>query len=213
VEARGAQRRHRWHRDEREVEFSRIVAFSDGVFAIAITLLVLNLHVPGHLHGDQVFDSLRDQDSSLLAYALSFAVIGRLWMVHHRFFGEVTHFDDRLLSFNLAYLAFVVLIPFTTEILGDYDNTTAGVIIYAANLVLVSVVGTAMFVYAGRSGMTVGEFRRAIGRPLRMRSFSVGAVFALSIPVALVSPTLAKLMWLVGIFLPGERSEEPEGEA
>jgi uncharacterized membrane protein len=209
----GSRRKHRWHRQEREVEFSRIVAFSDGVFAIAITLLVLNLRIPANIPGDQVFDALRDQDGNLLAYGLSFAVIGRLWMVHHRFFGEVTHFDDRLMSLNIAYLAFVVLIPFTSEILGDHGNTTAGVIIYATNLVVLNAVGATMFFYAGRSGMTRDGFQRYIGRPLRMRSLSISAVFALSIPVAIVSPTISILMWVFSIFLPGERIEGPEGDA
>jgi uncharacterized membrane protein len=209
----GSRRKHRWHRQEREVEFSRIVAFSDGVFAIAITLLVLNLHIPADIPGDQVFDALRHQDSDLLAYALSFAVIGRLWMVHHRFFGEVTHIDDRLLSLNLTYLAFVVLIPFTSEILGDHGNTTAGVIIYAANLLLLNAIAATMFFYAGRSGMAGDDFQRYIERPLRMRSLSVGAVFALSIPVAVVSPTVSILMWVFSVFLPGDRIEGPDQDA
>ena len=76
-------------RDGNEIEFSRIVAFSDGVFAIAITLLVLGLGVPRHLHGESLGEALWDQRESFFAYALSFAVIGRFWVVHHRFFSDV----------------------------------------------------------------------------------------------------------------------------
>jgi hypothetical protein len=80
-------------REENEVEFSRIVAFSDGVFAIAITLLVLNLSVPEHIHGDDLNEVLWEQRQDLLAYVISFAVIGRFWIVHHRFFASVVGFD------------------------------------------------------------------------------------------------------------------------
>ena len=92
-------------REENEIEFSRIVAFSDGVFAIAITLLVLGLDiscVPSP-RPDRP-DAIRDQWDNFLAFAISFAVIGRFWIVHHRFFGEVKAFDGRLLSLNLLYL-------------------------------------------------------------------------------------------------------------
>jgi uncharacterized membrane protein len=201
-------RRHRRHREGHEIEFSRIVAFSDGVFAIAITLLVLNLHIPDDLAGSQVWPALRDQGGDLLAYALSFAVIGRLWMVHHRFFAEVTHFDDRLMSLNLGYLAFVVLIPFTSEVLGDHGDTTAGVIIYAINLVALNLLGTALFVYAARAGLTRERFRRFVDQPLRMRNLTTGLVFAASIPVAVLAPNVAIAMWVASVFLPGERIDE-----
>ena len=98
-------------RAENEIEFSRIVAFSDGVFAIAITLLVLNLGVPEHIRHDDLWPVLREQGQDLFAYGLSFAVIGRFWVVHHRFFGDVTGFDGRLIALNLFYLAWIVLIP------------------------------------------------------------------------------------------------------
>jgi uncharacterized membrane protein len=205
VEAESAEGRHRWHREERTVEFARIVAFSDGVFAIAITLLVLNLHIPEHIPSDQVFSSLLDQQGDLIAYGLSFAVIGRLWLVHHRFFGEITRFDERLMTFNLAYLAFVVLIPFTSEVLGDHGDTTAGVVIYAVNLLTINVVGSWMFFYAGRAGLARERFRRHLEHPLRMRNLTSGAVFALSIPVALLAPSVAIAMWVASVLLPGER--------
>jgi uncharacterized membrane protein len=88
------------HREENEIEFSRIVAFSDGVFAIAITLLVLNLGVGEGVKDGELGTVLWSHHQDLFAYALSFAVIGRFWLVHHRFFGEVTGFDSRLIWLN-----------------------------------------------------------------------------------------------------------------
>jgi uncharacterized membrane protein len=91
-------------RTENEIEFGRIVAFSDGVFAIAITLLVLNLEVAKGLTEGQIDNALWEQREFFLAYAISFAVIGRFWLVHHRFFSEVEAFDGRLIGLNLRHL-------------------------------------------------------------------------------------------------------------
>src|ERR687892_2447499 len=84
AEVRSVQPRHR---DEWGIEFSRIVAFSDGVFAIAITLLALAIEVPEDLPSDTtVTQMLENQSGDLIAYAISFAVVGKLWLSHHRFF-------------------------------------------------------------------------------------------------------------------------------
>jgi uncharacterized membrane protein len=203
VEAQG-ERTSRWGRDEDSVEFSRIVAFSDGVFAIAITLLVLNLNIPERLApGQSVGDVLWDQNGDLLAYALSFAVIGRLWLVHHRFFGEITQFDSTLMALNLVYLGFVVLIPFSSDVIGNHGGTSAGVIVYATNLSIANFLGAAMFLYSARAGLSLERFVRYAERPTRLRNFVGGVLFALSIPVALLSPTAAILMWVALFFVPG----------
>jgi uncharacterized membrane protein len=204
VEAQG-KAELRWSRDADGVEFSRVVAFSDGVFAIAITLLVLNLQIPADLRGESVGHALNDQAGNLLAYALSFAVIGRLWLVHHRFFGEVTHFDSHLMSFNLLYLGFVVLIPFTSSVLGDHGDTTAGVIVYAVNLAITNFLGAAMFLYAARSGLTRDRFVRYVESPLRLRNVAGGIIFGLSIPIAVWNPLVAILIWGILFLVPGRR--------
>jgi uncharacterized membrane protein len=204
VEAEAAHRKDRWGREERGVEFSRIVAFSDGVFAIAITLLVLQINIPETLpDGEHVGDAVWGQKGDLLAYALSFAVIGRLWLVHHRFFGDVTSFDGRLMGLNLVYLGFVVLIPFSSEVLGDYGDTEAGVILYAANLSLTNLIGGAMFLYAARAGITTQSFVEYVRSPIRLRNFAGSIVFAISILIALLDPLAAILIWGVLFLVPG----------
>jgi uncharacterized membrane protein len=204
MEAGAEHRKGRWGREERGVEFSRIVAFSDGVFAIAITLLVLQIEIPASLpEGKSVGDALWDEQGNLLAYAVSFAVIGRLWLVHHRFFGDVTHFDGNLMALNLVYLGFVVLIPFSSEVLGEHGDTTAGVILYAANLSIVNLIGGLMFLYAARAGITTASFVEYVRSPLRLRNFAGSVIFALSIPIALLDPLAAILIWGVLFLVPG----------
>lgn len=190
-------------REGNEIEFSRIVAFSDGVFAIAITLLVLNLEIAKGLSGSEVADALWGERSNLLACAISFAVIGRFWIVHHHFFGEVTAFDGRLLGLNLLYLGCIVLIPFSSEVLGEYGGETAAVVLYSANLVAVILVGQLMAADANRAGLTTADAKTR--REGSIRSMYIAAVFLLSIPVAFVAPTVAPYMWLVLFLDPAGR--------
>jgi uncharacterized membrane protein len=181
-------------REENEIEFSRIVAFSDGVFAIAITLLVLNLGVPEHIRHDDLWPVLRDQGQDLFAYGLSFAVIGRFWVIHHRFFGDVTGFDGRLIAFNLFYLAWIVLLPFSSQVLGDHGGDEAAVILYAINLIGVILSGVLMFADARRAGLSRISVEEAKGG--QRSALIVAAVFMASIPVALLDPHLAPYCWL-----------------
>jgi uncharacterized membrane protein len=195
-----AKAREAKHREENEIEFSRIVAFSDGVFAIAITLLVLNLGVDEGVRDGELGRALWDQHQDLFAYVLSFAVIGRFWLVHHRFFGEVTGFDSRLIWLNLFYLAWIVLIPFSSQVLGDYGGSSAAEVLYAGNLVGVMLSGTLLFADAQRAGLTRTESAEA--REGRWHALLIALVFAASIPVALVNPDLAPYCWLALFIVP-----------
>jgi len=190
------------HRGESEVEFSRIVSFSDGVFAIAITLLVLGLTVPEH--STDLTQALLDNHNDLLAYAISFAVLGKYWLSHHRFFSILERFDGTLMGLNLLYLAFIALVPFTSGVLGDYDNNTAAIVLYAINMILVSGTFSAQVVYSYRNGLVRPEARAFERRYAGPANLIVIGVFLVSIPVAFVSPLAATLMWLV-IFLVGAR--------
>jgi uncharacterized membrane protein len=202
-----ARERKTKRREGNEIEFGRIVAFSDGVFAIAITLLVLSINVPDHLRDESLASALWGQRQDMLAYALSFAVIGRFWVVHHRFFGEVVGFDNRLLSLNIFYLAWIVLIPFTSEVLGDHGGEAAAVVLYAANLSGVVLTGMWMAADARHAGMTTID--PAAHREQRYRSLYIAAVFLASVPVAVVAPGIAPLMWLALFLDPAARFAAP----
>jgi len=190
------------YREEAEVEFNRIVAFSDGVFAIAITLLVLGLTVPEKT--PDLTQALLDNHNDLLAYAISFAVLGKYWLAHHRFFSALARFDGTLMGLNLLYLAFIAIVPFTSGVLGDYDNNTAAIVLYAINMTLVSGSFYAQIVYSYRNGLVRPEARAYEHRYVGPASLVVIGVFLLSIPVAFASPLAATLMWLA-IFFIGNR--------
>jgi len=187
-------------RAENEIEFSRIVAFSDGVFAIAITLLVLQLGVRPGVTDHELGKALWNERQDLFAYAISFAVIGRFWLVHHRFFGDVTGFDGRLIVLNLFYLAWIVLIPFSSQILGDHGGAEAAVILYAANMVGVILAGVWLFADARRAGLSRVSAEQA--RAGERSALAIAAIFLLSIVLALFSPALATYGWLALFFVP-----------
>lgn len=200
-------------REENEIEFGRIVAFSDGVFSIAITLLVLNLTVTKGLSTADLTNELFDLWDNLLAFALSFAVIGRFWVVHHRFFAEVDAFDGRLLGLNLLYLASIVLIPFSSEVLGEYGGETPSVVLYSVNLAAVVLVGLWMSVDARRRGLT--SIDDQTHRESRVRATYIAGVFMLSIPLAFVVPRAAGYLWFLLFLDPSKRltrraTSEPE---
>lgn len=190
-------------RADNEVEFGRIVAFSDGVFSIAITLLVLNLGIDKGLTEGQIDNALWDQREMFLSYAISFAVIGRFWLVHHRFFAEVQAFDGRLIGLNLVYLGWIVLIPFSSEVLGEYGGKTTAVVIYSVNLAVVVLLGLLMSVDARRRGLTKIDDRTH--RENQIRATYIAGIFLLSIPVALVAPNVAPWLWLVLFVDPSSR--------
>jgi uncharacterized membrane protein len=196
-----AEKHESWRaRAESETEFARVVAFSDGVFAIAITLLVLQIDVPQSAESSsELWHEIFVQNGNIYAFAISFAVIGRFWVIHHRFFGELTGFDSRLMAINLLYLFWVVAIPFSSQVLGLYGDTTTGVVIYAANLAILTLVGVLMTTYAVRFGLVADE-RSEVVTANRRGGVWACIVFTASIPVALVAPSIAPLLWLLLFF-------------
>ena len=104
---------------------NRIIGFSDGVFAIAITLLVLTLEVPANLtSSEEVSSFLWGALPQVLVYAVSFMVIGTFWLRHHRMLMLCRAVDGRMLVLNLVFLAFVSLLPFPTDLLGNVQTPT-----------------------------------------------------------------------------------------
>jgi uncharacterized membrane protein len=177
------------------IDFARIVAFTDGVFAIAITVLVLGIDVPDELPDDGLADFLLDSWRQLFAYFLSFAVIGRFWLSHHQVFSTLHDFDRRLLVLNLVYLSFLVLIPFPTNLLGEYGSKPEPVAAYAFVIGSVSLLSWGMLRYALRHGH-VGAGLRAEASEMAVGALFPALVFFVSIPIALLSPTVAQLAWL-----------------
>jgi uncharacterized membrane protein len=178
---------------------TRLEAFSDGVLAVAITLLVLDLHV-NPLAPEGLARQLADQWPSFAAFGVSFLVIGVIWVNHHVVLGMVTAPDRVLLFDNLLLLAFVVSVPFTTSTLAGYlaSGRTAdirlAVLLYGASMTGMAIAFTLLFARATRP--TPGE--GPAWPPSRVRAIARFGVGVVLYPlVALVGLVNAPIMLLV----------------
>jgi uncharacterized membrane protein len=198
--------------DDRQQAYglARLLALSDGVFAFALTLLVVQLAGPVLPRGEvgQLGARLLDQAPSYLSYLISFGVISLYWYQHHRIFRYVRRWDPWLIILNLGMLLFIAVMPFPTAIMGRYGDQSLAVILYAAILGTTGLLAWLMWWYASRRGlMTPSLDRRSAGR-LMWRAFVTPAVFFLSIPVAIWQPVVAQISWSsiwVGIYLLSRR--------
>jgi uncharacterized membrane protein len=188
--------------EEQAFDYARTVALSDGVFAIALTLLVLNITVPElskSEHG-RLGRQLIDHRQEFVSYAISFAVVSVFWVRHHVFFRRLSRLDARLVVVNLAYLAFVAFVPYPTRLVGVYGDEPAAVVLYAATLAILAMLAGLLRSHARRAGLVTPQGLREIDR--REHWLVAPSIFLISIPIAFVSATVAQLMWLL-VLLPG----------
>ena len=197
------------------VEFARTLTFTDGLFAIAMTLLVVDLAVPtlseaGSVH--ELADKLNDDSAKFISFFISFAVIGRYWFAHHTYFSALARIDRGLIGLNLLYLAFIAFLPFPTALLGEYFENPLSIAIYAVNVALVSGMEVVLFSYAYNHGLLARKLPRDVYRYGAAMSLSPVLFFLLSIPVAFVSTAVAACMWFLGIpFAAIAERWKPEG--
>jgi uncharacterized membrane protein len=179
-----------------------LLAFSDGVFAIAITLLVVGIAVPTLADGDSIdelADALHDLAPNFISFFISFGVIGRYWVAHHHFFALLARADGGLVGINLLYLAFIAFLPFPTALLGTYFENPLSVSLYAVMVAIVSGLEVVLFRHAHRRGLLSEEMPADVYRWGVIGSLSPVAFFLASVPVAFVSTTLAVGVWFLGI--------------
>jgi len=175
----------------------RLFAFTDGVFAIAITLLVLGLELPAGLATDELRAAVREQLPQLFAAGLSFLLIGVFWISHHRLFDYVERADLVTLRLNLALLGTIVVLPFATDVLAEYGQTAAATIGYAVVIAATALLQAAIWRHVVRRGLVSPGLPPGLSRSVTVGQLSVAAVFLASAPVALLSPTAAKYSWLL----------------
>jgi uncharacterized membrane protein len=201
--------------DRDSVEFARTVAFTDGLFAIAMTLLVVSLAVPTLSDTDsvgQLADKLGDDSATFVSFAISFAVIGRYWLAHHAYFSALARLDRTLIALNLLYLAFIAFLPFPTALLGTYFENPLSITIYAINVAIVSGMEVVLFSWAQNHDLLEKKLPRDVYRYGSAMSLAPVFFFLLSIPVAFVSTTLAACCWFLGIpFAAIAERWKPEG--
>jgi uncharacterized membrane protein len=195
--------------DEQEDELpgvERLLTLSDGVVAIALTLLVLQLKVPVTTAANRISEpvlwhQLNLEGAQFSSYLISFYVIGQFWLAHHRAFREIRGHREGLAWWNFAFLLTITLMPFTANLLGDFSDNKLAIDIFAINLLLASLTTQATYFYAHSRGLVAKE------DPVSRRAGLIrtgGLVFAvgLSIVVANFNVSLAKYSWLLIAVVP-----------
>jgi uncharacterized membrane protein len=177
----------------------RIKAFSDGVFSIVITLLVLELHVPvleSPSSGSELMWALVAIWPKILTYAASFIVVGIYWIAHHNFF-HYTHRTNRaLLWLNNFYLMSVSLIAFTAGLIGSYPGNKVAVFFYGLNLVMVGIFLSSMWAYVMKHGM-VNEHGLLVMRATRVIVAIPVALYSLAMLAAFVDTRISVALFVL----------------
>jgi uncharacterized membrane protein len=214
---------------ERDPRLDRLFALVDGVYAIALTLLAVELVLPGgseHLHGETLVQSIIDFWPKVLGFVTSFTVIALFWHGHHRAFHYLTHYDGRLDWLMLLQLLCIAFLPFPTSIVGEHVSDPVAQEFYFGTILVTGLATMTLWWYASSGhrlidpGLHPGVIRRFHLTLLAgsvVGSLAVMALIALGIG-RLINPLLLGYLFLLGFILLGmleiwePRSEEREGQ-
>ena len=191
----------------REFQLERMILFSDAVFAIAITLLVIEIKIPdkeflkehGNLSDQILLHQLSQLVPKFVGFLISFLLIGLYWSIHHRLFGFVTNYDRKLLFLNLVFLFFVALMPFSTGFYSEYAGSElfekqlkVPMTFYVLNFCGVGFVNFLMWRHIGNKKNKLAEppIDPLILKLAYARSLVVPFLFLMMLPVAYLSNVL-----------------------
>ncbi|WP_374008289.1 TMEM175 family protein [Leifsonia sp. LS-T14] len=201
------------------MKLSRLEAFSDGVLAVAITLLVLDLHVTPDSKLS-LAQQLADEWPSFAAYALSFFVIGVIWVNHHAVTELVARVDRRLMFYNLLLLLFVSTIPFTTSTLASFlehddQDSRVAALLYGASMEGMAISFTLILAHIIHGGLMKSPVTREEGRRAILRFGAGVVVYPLIVVVGLFSAPLMLALYavLTGFYIVNQTPVIPEAAA
>ena len=177
----------------------RVNAFSDAVFAIAMTILVLELRLPD-VEPVDLPSTLLGLVPRYLVFALSFVVVGMIWLSHHRKFGLLERHDQNLLRLNLVLLLLVASLALPTALLGEYGDQVISAVVYACLICGIGYLMSGMWIYAWLRGLIEAEVDGPVRRLILIRSLIIPTAFLVSIPVALLGgATAAEVTWALAL--------------
>ena len=178
----------------------RFEAFSDGVFAIAITLLVLEIHLPdaGTLNNGQMLEYLTHLWSQLLTYVTSFATIGIIWLNHHSTFVDIEHVDRGTLALNLVLLLTVCFVPFPTALVAKYGALPSSTVLYGATLTAMGLSYGALWYYAvGQEYKRSPATKPRIHGVAALKGMTGTGVYFVGTLLAFIAPRVSTFLFVV----------------
>ena len=180
--------------------FDRLLFFSDAVFAIALTLMAVEIGIPEIDNPNSVSElwaAISAKGPALLAYVVTFAWVALYWRANHRFATTLRGGSGRFIAATLVFLGLIALLPLPAAVLGEYPNNPASITVFALYVSVISTMEVVLFLVADRDDL----FSRPLTYAFRKQSIIGGLSpipgFLLSIPLAYVSPTIAIICWFV----------------
>lgn len=193
------RRRLTWRRGE-EPEFGRVAFFTDAVYAIALTLLVLDLHLPAMTGAEDspsvMWTSLGDLTPKFVSFAVAFILIARYWVANHSFFTDIVRIDSRYLSLTALNLAGVAFLPFPTSLVGEYVENPVSGVLFALTLAFVSTTETLLLMHAHRARLMRSRLSDAAYRWQFIGSAEPAFMFLVTIPLAFIHPWVMLVSWI-----------------
>ena len=178
---------------------TRVEALTDGVFAVAMTLLVLDIKVPElqpPLDISQLPGRLLALWPKFLSYTISFVILGVYWVGHHIQLSYIRRVDRPLLWINLLFLLWVVLVPFSTALLSEYPKAQIAITIYGLNLIAIGVTLAVHWWYATAEARHVdADIHPGLVRGALLRTLMAPAVYVVAIAVSFLRPELSLLLY------------------
>jgi len=187
-----------FRRSSDELEFDRVAFFSDAIYAIAVTLIVVGIGAPvirDTSSSKDFLDALWNKNPEIISFFLSFAVLGSFWTAHHDFFSRLGAIDVGLRRWNLLYLAFVAFLPYPTLLLGQYVDNSAAVSLYAISIGAISSMEAVIYWHAYRSDLNRVPMPPDVARFGLVASLIPVAWFLISIPIAFFNPIAGMVTW------------------
>ncbi len=182
----------------KEFQLERLILFSDAVFAIAITLLVIEIKIPEidrkELTEQKILSALGHLVPKFIGFLISFLIIGQYWTVHHRMFGYVINFNNKLLWLNILFLLAIALMPFSTGFYSEYASlpVMTPVIFYTGNIVILGLLSFLLWRYLGNPGHNLTEnLSPAVARYSSLRAVTVPVIFIIFSIVYMWEPVIA----------------------
>ncbi len=176
----------------------RVKGFSDGVFAIVITLLVLELHVPPGTKADGLPHAIAHLAPTLFSYAVTIAVVGVFWVAHQVMFRLIDGTDRALFWLNIAFLGALSFVPFPASLLGQFPGDRFVTIFYGATLVVVEALFLALWRYASAAGrLLAAEGDSIAAERITGRQTIALAIYAAGTLSAFVLPPLALAIYVL----------------
>jgi TMEM175 potassium channel family protein len=181
---------------KKKFQLDRMIFFSDAVFAIAITLLVLEIKIPhiGNEPDSKLMEMLLAMIPKFVGFFISFFVVGQYWIVHHKLFGFVEDYNGTLLWLNLVFLLSIVLMPFSTALYSENIKSNLSFIIYCLNIFASGVLAFIIWRYIGSEKHNLSELwqHKKLLSYFSVRSLVISFAFGVGVIIALFAPLIAK---------------------